>query len=1418
MNIKSTLFTLICLFVYTAKSHAQTPHITALTNFNERLCANTVNKIPVQISGSFNTGNRFQIELLSYFNRQVLGKYEATYEDGNLVFVIDKDLSYTQSEIYFQITTTSPVTKSYQYERRWNTRGSISISLPNGQSDTLNAGKSFPLNVNVTANNFVTFTLSDSSTHQSMASAYQQMVTVLASKSQDIFIVKAVNSCDIPVPFSGKIPLKINPISIIPGRAINKTALCEGSNIELSYFTSGGSIPESATFKLRFFKEGYSDPNEKRTFEIPAMRKADGILTAVIPDEIVQYSNGFQIAIVVDKPGLVSPYSNWMLIHSKPTASFSSQSETIKIGESVAVRFKIDGPPPFTIELNNGVSYKLDHNNLIDLSPTKTESFSIRSLTSACGTITDLPKENILISVSDGVAIGISDRTITEICENQRVRLPLLSNIALNSNTKYMMEGITDKNISYEFEAKLVNDSLEFFIPHSPANSISEGYFNIRRFRVKTSNPATISDWKYNFTIRGIPRIAYEVATVQTINGPQYINHNFEVHGGVPVTLTDDKGNVSHVEYQPIHQTIFVPKTGVYGLKSIKNVCYSNTNLPVLNVNVTPYNSSEPSIVVHPPVQKYLCNPDSVEINFEAFGQFDSANEFQIMGPGYENNILLTVKSPGRYKIPSAKFDTPSYNFIAVRATKPQISANASIPYIIEGKPVVTNIEDLSKATAQTPTVIEFGGIPQIGLSLKSFIPYSAIFTDGTKDYSFEQHSQYDHFAPQFPRSKVTPYTVKSVSNACGTTPLNVTTHLMWIGYQLAIKPMQEGKTYCAGEEMIIGFDVRQGTVPAGTVYSLQIRKDNHYTTVATNTTGQDFRYMIPDTMTGRYGVSITTNNGWGASGVEFLVNQKPTATVALNNPAQTSIEYGERAHVIYKVSGGNPWELILKDRGSLNGDYSEQHMEYSLTKATTFELASVSNQCGYGTVSGKVSVTIRPKIVEFAVLNKNVCKADQIRVKYKIGGDIASGEKIGFYLTNNNGTRFELKTVTEQEGTTTLTVPENLGADGYTLTCYVSGTEVKESEYITIQQPANIEIKGNTTINAGESAWITLRSTSRGNIPVDVVLSDGTKVVFDPWSIGAIYNVGVLPKSTITYTIASAKSACGTPQAVGKVVVTVNPSSEKTVQVTSLNKWSPFCENDTILLSYSQTGRFSESNKFTAQFYDSEGKLVKSAPATAVNSSLQVILPAGFSTTDLYRIRLSASDPNTTSGDFHSAMWFGTKASASFGSTEAYLDKDGIAKVAVNLSGTGPWSYHYGNELGSLIKRTDVSPDTLVIASKESAAYFKLLAVYNGCGNGTINEPSIVKIELILGNNEPSSLSEPIVFGPNPTQNEVNIQFINSARRKFTLHNAKGDVILQENSLESNHRINLLQYPSGIYILKIQYPKGEQALKIIKQ
>ena len=88
-----------------------------------------------------------------------------------------------------------------------------------------------------------------------------------------------------------------------------------------------------------------------------------------------------------------------------------------------------------------------------------------------------------------------------------------------------------------------------------------------------------------------------------------------------------------------------------------------------------------------------------------------------------------------------------------------------------------------------------------------------------------------------------------------------------------------------------------------------------------------------------------------------------------------------------------------------------------------------------------------------------------------------------------------------------------------------------------------------------------------------------------------------------------------------------------------------------------------------------------------------------------------------------------------------------------------------------------------------------------------------------VLGTIKKTSFDYKIDVYPNPTKNNVHINFKKFGDYSFSVYNISGQEIFQQQQMEVNNTFDFSKYASGIYILKIREKSKNtfQNVKIVK-
>ncbi|MEI8202232.1 MAG: T9SS type A sorting domain-containing protein [Bacteroidota bacterium] len=110
------------------------------------------------------------------------------------------------------------------------------------------------------------------------------------------------------------------------------------------------------------------------------------------------------------------------------------------------------------------------------------------------------------------------------------------------------------------------------------------------------------------------------------------------------------------------------------------------------------------------------------------------------------------------------------------------------------------------------------------------------------------------------------------------------------------------------------------------------------------------------------------------------------------------------------------------------------------------------------------------------------------------------------------------------------------------------------------------------------------------------------------------------------------------------------------------------------------------------------------------------------------------------------------------------------------------------------------------------NGSYYVIVTV-NGCPSDTSNIIQITNVGIELNQN-----AKEIKIYPNPVTNELTIEIVgNKAPTAFEIHNAIGQLILKDNILNKKV-ISTINFPLGVYIVKLENGKTFEFKKVVKE
>jgi hypothetical protein len=90
-----------------------------------------------------------------------------------------------------------------------------------------------------------------------------------------------------------------------------------------------------------------------------------------------------------------------------------------------------------------------------------------------------------------------------------------------------------------------------------------------------------------------------------------------------------------------------------------------------------------------------------------------------------------------------------------------------------------------------------------------------------------------------------------------------------------------------------------------------------------------------------------------------------------------------------------------------------------------------------------------------------------------------------------------------------------------------------------------------------------------------------------------------------------------------------------------------------------------------------------------------------------------------------------------------------------------------------------------------------------NGDGSAYVQTDTVFTTNQLVGLT-PASAPEKLLIHPNPAQTKVQLSWPSTAPKQIAVYNAIGTLVLRQ-ELNSNQTIDLQDWPSGLYLLRIE-------------
>ncbi|GGC06930.1 T9SS type A sorting domain-containing protein [Dyadobacter sediminis] len=1388
----------------------------------------------VTISGVFPSDNKFTVVAYKDWNNPARRwEYPAQLRGNKLVTILREPELANSQNFGLKVIASSPETETdAYYSFKAFTKSTVRLTSKWGyEADTLNSTDPIVLAFTTTPMSPGEITLNTGNKFQLHYSDYEWVngytTTVNLPKTKDgtYFIKEASNVCG-SMDISGQVTVKVNSIDFMPV-SISAAPLCIGSEFKVKFSTDKADFNANTKFRIRFSSDNtYFDSYDY--MDAPAVLSGKKELTAIIPEGLssTMLNQGIYIGIVTENPAAISINKGLKInINPKPSFSFTPDSHNINIGEHVQVSANPTGFPPFKFTLTNGEVF--DYNVL--LSPETTTQYQVKTFESGCGIIENPSHTPLTVTVKPSLLLGEPESTgpSRTFCEGQTVRMRFRAN-GVNPQTSYVLEGTTESNEKFVFPAKVIGDSLEFFIPKNTAQDPKRDYSDLYMLRIVSSNPALASPYSA-VKVQSPPYMLMAENSQKSVPFPSAVRMDYNLYGGGPYIAEMAGGTKQTYEYRNIWFYQYILQDTTFKLASLSNECFRNNDLPAFSLKVDNPGNTTPALFARL-INKDYCMGDSVEVELNFSGKFEAGNQFTISYLRFaqaDTYPIRNVTKPGIYKVKLPERLQEGYDAsLQLSSSLPRLISETD-RFNLKVKPSMPSIQP--QASKDQPAKMFLGESPGVAVFTSDYtlIHYAL---DGKENTIRTNQNGTFSIPLELASNKVSEFRLKSVTNSCGSYAGEITSYFIGVAYKININPYTFPVRQCIGSDSEIQFSLESGTAAPSTKFTLQISatgSQDTYTDLATATDSHLFKFAVPNVKTGNYYFRVRSSDNIYSEPVYFYIGDVPTATFQAgyeSAPGDTIVlaDYGSQVYLTTYLTGSDPWGLVYNDGRQEQVTSNYTTYAPTVTGEQTFFVSKVWNSCGYGTASGKVTVKVKPGL-ELKKYPENadaiICPGQKVQLDYEIKGMEPQGNSyLVFSITGDDKKPVKLDSVKNASGRIELKIPQNIVGQIFFIKAEVASLQLSKTISYQIYTSPDITLFGDNIITAGESTNLYVRANNSFAYSTSFELSDGTSQAHTAPFPGGVTQIKVTPSITTTFTLKELKSTCGVGKVSGSATITVQPRLPQWLSIQRIEglRKSNICGTDTVQIYFNLNGNQAGVNEYEVLLSDSTGRNFVSIPTSGQFSPLTAVIPAGVKQSGYYRIRLISKSQNISGSTYPESLRIGSYAQAKVLTPAAYYLPGQPVNVVIGLEGSSPFYYRFGDDNFSLYRNTAGYSDTIRLTPVTPVATYKILQVENECGVGKVGDPSSFQFELITAA-EPASTGEVIQLGPNPASSELVIQFVNSSARQLEILHLNGTRMYTGLSAQQNATIDLSHFPTGIYILQVHRKQLVSTYRIIK-
>lgn len=167
------------------------------------------------------------------------------------------------------------------------------------------------------------------------------------------------------------------------------------------------------------------------------------------------------------------------------------------------------------------------------------------------------------------------------------------------------------------------------------------------------------------------------------------------------------------------------------------------------------------------------------------------------------------------------------------------------------------------------------------------------------------------------------------------------------------------------------------------------------------------------------------------------------------------------------------------------------------------------------------------------------------------------------------------------------------------------------------------------------------------------------------------------------------------------------------------------YCIGDSVKIAFNLEGMFENNNQLFVEISDKTGKVFQRIESKFVGDKIAIKLPFTLPEGDNYRLRLTATRPETTS-PISENFAIRTYPNATISTTNASINAGENTNLVVSLGGSGAWSFELSD--GTLVENFRQNSYAITRTPSETTTY-SVVSVKNMCGTGSTGNSTRVEV-----------------------------------------------------------------------------------------